>query len=282
MKFTDKRGGWGPEPRIEALKAYKRPIYQREMIVIAGPCSVESGGHAARMSNWLSEPVLWDNKLGGARKAVTFARGGLFRAGTYPRPGFGLKRSIMKSWSRAVRQKGLQTIVEVIDMRQIEEIEPYADAFQVGARHCQDYALLKELAKFNRTVTLKRNMGMTLFEWLGAAEYLAQGRCNPVLIERGSATHMEHVRWDLNLSVIPAIKRIGLDIPVIVDASHGTGRRDLVEDMTMAGIGAGADGFLIEVHDNPRFSLSDADQAVDASELRGIIYKAMRVRRAIK
>ena len=214
------------------------------------------------------------------RVGATFARGGVFRAGTYPREDFGLKRSLMELWAKTARKHGLKTILEVLDVRQVWDMEPYADAFQVGARHMQDYALLKELASSQRVVTLKRNMGATLDEFLGAAEYLARGKCQPVLIERGGSTNLNHVRWDLSISLIAAVKQI-TEIPILVDASHGTGRRDLVEPMTLAGIAAGADGFLVEVHPDPEKSLSDADQALPLRRYEYLLEEVRAVREAI-
>lgn len=266
--FSMKRT-WGPTPVYTNVLAHKGLPNQDNLIVIAGPCSVESKEQIKAMSEFLA----WN--------PVTFARGGLFRAGTYPRADFGLKTALMRAWASNIRKKGLRTIIEIIDLRQIEKIDPYADAFQVGARHCQDYVLLKELSQTKKPVTLKRGMGMTLDEFLGAAEYLARGRCSPILIERGSATSANHVRWDLSLSIIPTIKSMGIKLPVLVDASHGTGRRDLVAPMTLAGVAAGADGFVIEIHPDPEKSLSDADQAVDIWKLPDIISKAKSIKKII-
>lgn len=270
---------WGPTPRYDAVRAWPTPrrgtrdaVMLPKLIILAGPCSVESPEQAD-----LCLAVLRQKDLG-----VTYVRGGLYRAGTYPRADgvFGLQTQIVEWWAEKVRAVGKKTIIEVLDIRQVEYLDRYADAFQVGARHCQDYALLRELAQSEKLVTLKRGMGMTLDEFLGAAEYLAQGRCTPILIERGSATHMNHVRWDLSVSLIAAVKRM-TSIPILVDASHGTGRRDLVEPMTLAGLAAGADGFLVEVHPDPERSLSDADQALSLESLAPLRRKAVRVMEAM-
>lgn len=166
--------------------------------------------------------------------------------------------------------------MECLDVRQVDFVARWADAIQVGARHMQDYALLKEVSAIDIPVFLKRNPGSTLDEFLGACEYLAKGKCWPVLIERGGSTHMNHVRWDLSISLIAAVKMM-TGIPIIVDASHGTGRRDLVRPMTLAGIAAGADGFLVEVHPDPEKSLSDADQAYPLGRLQDLIIAARAV-----
>lgn len=260
------RRTWGPTPNYPNVCTGDSKTPEKT-IVITGPCSVEGADQIAKIV-----PVLKDC-------GVTFARGGVFRAGTYPGENFGLQDTILKQWAFAVREAGLRTIVEVLDIREIDRIEPYADAFQIGARHCQDYALLKELSWSHKTVTLKRGMGMTLDEFLGAAEYLTRGRCTPILIERGSATHMNHCRWDLSISLIAAVKLM-TKIPILVDASHGTGRRDLVIQMTLAGIAAGADGFLMEVHPDPEKSLSDADQALPLEKLKMVIEKVEAIKKA--
>lgn len=274
--FNTKRV-WGPSPRYPAVASRQRretpyPILGGN-IVIAGPCSVESERQLGVVLDHLIE-------AGG----VTFLRGGVYRAGTYPPPeevGFGLKLELLQMMHARAKRAGIKTIVEVLDVRQMGIVAGYADALQVGARHMQDYALLREAARFEGFVALKRHPGATLDEFLGAAEYLAAGRCKPILIERGSSSHMNHVRWDLSVSTIAAIKRM-TNIPILVDASHGSGRRDLVEPLTLAGIAAGADGFLVEVHPRPKASLSDADQAYPLLKYRQLVRKAARVRAAAR
>jgi 3-deoxy-7-phosphoheptulonate synthase len=257
------RRTWGPTPDYPNVIGYKRPDVG--MIVIAGPCFVESEEQIETVAKELSSV------------GVTYMRGGVYRAGTYPPKDFGMKREILKMFHFFAHKNGLKNIVEVLDVRDLDMVEQYSDAFQVGARHMQDYALLSEISKTGRTVAIKRNMGATLDEFLGAAEYVCRGTSKPILIERGSSTHMNHVRWDLSISLIAAVKRM-TDIPIIVDASHGTGRRDLVEPMTYAGIAAGADGFLVEVHPDPNNSLSDADQAYPLEKFSYLKDKIIKIR----
>ena len=251
---------WGPTPNYPNVLSYPHgtDIHQ---LVIAGHCSIESEQRVETIAKELK------------RVGVTFMRGGVFRAGTYPPKEMGLRRELLRSFAKIARKHGLKTIIEVIDIRQIDYLDQYADAFQVGARQGQGYVLLNELSKTRKPVTLKRGAGMNLDEFLGAAEYLARGRCKPILIERGSATHMNHVRWDLSISLIAAVKEM-TGMPIIVDASHGTGRRDLVWPMTMAGIAAGADGFLVEVHPDPDKSISDADQAFPLQHFESLKVRA--------
>lgn len=266
----DHRRIWGPRPRYPAVKGVRRPnIWEQkihEPLVIAGPCSIESPEQIEACVGALK-----------GHHHITFMRGGVYRAGTYPPAAdFGLRKGLLRRWASAAHKAGLKIIVEVLDVRQIEYLDQYADAFQVGARQMQHYALLQELSQSSKVVTLKRNPGSTLDEFLGAAEYLARGRCRPVLIERGGSTLMNHVRWDLSISLIAAVKKI-TKIPIIVDASHGTGRRDLVEPMTLAGVAAGADGYLVEVHPDPQNSLSDSDQAFDIGDLRTLMRRARNI-----
>lgn len=262
--FSAKRT-WGPTPLYPDVLKFKAPVRQG-LICLAGPCSVECPEQMEQVI-----PVL---KACG----VTYARGGVYRAGTYPGKTFGLQWDLMREWSRRCREAGLKVVMEVLDLRLAEKMDQYCDAFQVGARHMQDYALLKELSKSQKDVALKRAPGATLDEFLGAAEYLTRGPCRPILIERGSATHMNHVRWDLSISLIAAVKRL-TGIPILVDASHGTGRRDLVFPMTMAGVAAGADGFLVEVHPDPEKSLSDADQAYPLAAFPDLLWRAGLVKK---
>lgn len=245
----------------------------RDFISIAGPCSVESAEQIHTIAKELG------------RHGVKYLRGGVFRAGTYPGSNFGwVDVRLIEEFSRAARENGMQNIIEVLDYNRdtFEIIEKYADCYQVGARQMQNYTLLRILGSTKRTVFLKRNVGATIDEFLGAAEHLlAGGLCNPILIERGSATNATHVRWDLSISMIPAIKAI-TKIPILIDASHGTGRRDLVEPMTLAGVAAGADGYLVEVHPDPEHSMSDSDQAWPLDDYHRLNQRVTALREAIR
>lgn len=239
-------------PSLKAHKVLETNFNKpEEMIVIGGPCFVES-------------PELVDKIVAEIGDKVTYFRGGVFRAGTYPpADNYGLQFEILKYYSQKTKELGKPNIVDVLDYRQIEQIEPYAGAFQVGMRAAQNYALLTELSKQEKPVFLKRGSWQKLDEWLGSLEYLVKnGKNNIYLIERGVIGFDNHTRYSLCLSSIPAIKAI-CDVPVIVDACHGTGRRDLVPPLTYAGIAAGADGLLLETHPEPEKSLSDADQTTD-------------------
>jgi 3-deoxy-7-phosphoheptulonate synthase len=262
LNFNRKRS-FGPSPKYPNVLACKPSTLG--LISIAGPCSIESVKQMDRVAREIKACP---------ESTTTFLRGGIWKAGTYPpEKDFGLQKARLSIIRDAGKKYGLKTIVEVLDVRHLELIDGYVDAFQIGARHCQDYALLVEASKSKKPVTLKRNMGMKLDEFLGAAEYLAKGRCTPILIERGGSSVMDHVRWDLSISLIAAVKRM-TNLPVLVDASHGTGRRDLVQQMTLAGMTAGADGYLVEIHPDPCNSVSDTDQAYPLEDYRKLATRA--------
>lgn len=266
-EFSKKRV-WGPTPRYPSVEGYKRP--NNDFVVIAGPCSVESELQIMRMAEIVAK--------GGA----THLRGGVFRAGTYPPSHFGwISQETIKIFHKAAKENGLKNIVEILEYSKetIDFMKEYADCFQIGARAQQHYNLLETISSCHKPTFLKRNTGCTVDEWLGSAEYLLQhgGLKEIYLIERGSSTFHNDVRWTPTPHVIPSVKSI-CDIPVIMDASHSTGRRDLVPPMALAGVAAGAGGVLIEVHDNPEQSLSDAEQAIDPSTFYKLIKKIKNVR----
>ena len=270
MNEFAKRRTWGPTPRYRLVEAYQPP--SNDFIVVAGPCSVESVEHIQEMAGLV------------AAAGATHLRGGVFRAGTYPGQNFGwVNETLIAAFQKAAHDNGLQNIIEILDYTPevLELILQYADCVQVGARSQQNYTLLRTLGATGKTVFLKRNPGSTLDELLGSAEHLlVGGNCCPVLIERGSSTHMNHVRWDLSISMIPAVRAL-TKMPVIVDAAHGTGRRDLVRPMALAGVAAGAGGVLIEVHNDPMNSLSDPDQAVEPHEFYDIMQTIKEIRKVL-
>ena len=265
LKF-DKKRVWGPEPKYPTLLAIKEhDIKIKKPIIIAGPCSIEN--------------INIMRKIGSILKGkATYLRGGIYRAGTYPPDtDVRLLHDRVCRFIDTAKKYELKTVVEIINLRNLPFLSSRFDVIQVGARQMQNYGLLMELSKIPNTITIKRNMGATLDEFLGAVEYLVRnGKRNVIMIERGGSTYHSHVRWDLSISLIAAVKRI-TSLPIIVDASHGTGRRDLVESMTLAGIAAGADGFLIEVHPEPEKSLTDTDQAFPLDKFNGLLNKANKI-----
>lgn len=265
MSFADKRA-WGPSPKYDLVKKYQRSDW--DPIFIAGPCSFEN----EEMFERLAKKV----KAAGA----THMRGGLYRAGTYPPEEMGwVDGKLIHSHQTIANDHGLKNVIEMLDYSspmKFDFVVSNADCIQVGARQMQNYQLLKMLGETKKRIFIKRHPGATLDEWLGAAEYVLKYGGDVVLIERGSVSHVNHCRWDLSISMIPSVQKI-TQIPVIVDASHGSGRRDIVPAMTLAGIAAGADGCLVEVHEEPDNSLSDADQAINPIEYSYLMTKVRRV-----
>lgn len=267
-EFSQRRT-WGPKPNYPLVQEY-RPPKDQKFILIAGPCSVESAEQIEEVARYVSA------------RGATHLRGGVFRAGTYPGDNFGLvDEKLLEAYANAAKKNGLKNIIEVLDYSPgaLEIVNRYADCLQIGCRQMQNYSLLRKVAAYGKQTFLKRHPGATIDEWLGAAEHLLRGGsfCDPVLIERGSSSHSNHVRWDLSISMIPAVQQL-TQIPILVDGSHGTGRRDLVSAMTLAGVAAGADGCLIETHPNPSQSLSDADQALGLEEFSALVTKINLVR----
>jgi 3-deoxy-7-phosphoheptulonate synthase len=221
-----------------------------EVIVMAGPCSVESREQVATVAR----AVL----VAGAR----VLRGGAFKPRTSPYSFQGHGEEALR-WMREVAdERGLAIVSEIMDLRTIEMMLRYVDCLQVGARNMQNFDLLKELGRVRRPVLLKRGMSATIEEWLLSAEYLlAGGNQQVILCERGIRTFENATRNTLDISAIPVVKKRS-HLPILVDPSHGTGRRDKVIPMARAAIAAGADGLLIEVHDNPDKALSDGAQSL--------------------
>lgn len=274
------RRWWGPVPTYPKVESYENTahmeaIINERLLMLGGPCSVESADQIHAIAQ----------RLG--RLKVQYLRGGIYRAGTYPNRsrGFGLiDETLIAEFARAAHENGMKTVVEVLEYspQAMAIYDKYGDAYQVGARQMQNYPLLKMLSQRKRPVFLKRAVGATIDEFLGSAEWLLQnGTCDVILIERGSATNATHVRWDLSISMIPAIGTI-TNLPVLVDASHGTGRRDLVIPMTLAGVAAGAAGCLFETHPQPRNSISDADQAISIEDAEYLVTKARDIQMVLR
>lgn len=260
---------FGPIPKAElSLTLSPGQLVNQDMIIVAGPCSIESEEQALAIFN-----VIYSH--------VTHFRGGVFRAGTYPGKQWGWQLDLLKIYHSLSKQYGKPNVVDVLDIRDLEIIDPYVDVYQVGMRQSQHYALLKELGKQKKPVILKRGSWQKLGEFLGSLEYILQGGNNNVILcERGSVSYLDHVRWELSVSMIAMLKKI-TKFPVIVDASHGTGNSMIVSNMTLAGIAAGADGCLIETHYDPLSSMSDAEQCINFDQFKYTINKALKIKELI-
>jgi 3-deoxy-7-phosphoheptulonate synthase len=240
-----------------------------EMVVMAGPCSIESREQIFRCAEVVAES--------GAR----FLRGGAFKVRTSPSAFQGLGWDGWKLLREAADAYGLLTVSEILDEDQIEPARRYVDLGQIGSRNMQNVPLLRALGRSRMPVLLKRGFGCTIDEWVHAAEYvLAEGNPDVVLCERGIRTFETATRFTLDVAAVPIAKaRLGL--PVVVDPSHAAGRREWVESLTLSGIACGADGLLIETHPEPGKALSDGPQAVVLSEFPALMDKARGVSRAL-
>ena len=226
------------------------PIGGKKLAVMAGPCAVESLDQTISVAKAVKE--------GGA----SILRGGAFKPRTSPYSFQGLGEEGLRILDAARRATGLPVVTEVLDTASVDLVARFADGLQIGARNMQNFELLKMVGRTGRPVLLKRGMSATLEEFLLAAEYvMAEGNPNVVLCERGVRTFADHTRNTLDLSVVPAVERLS-HLPIIVDPSHGTGRRDKVTPMSFAAVAAGADGLIIEVHTKPEEALSDGPQAL--------------------
>jgi len=221
-----------------------------EVIAMAGPCSVESAEQVGSVAKSVA--------ASGAR----ILRGGAFKPRTSPYSFQGYGEEALKWMRAAADASDMAVISEVMDPRQIEMMMRYVDCLQVGARNMQNFDLLKELGRVRRPVLLKRGLSATIEEWLLSAEYvLAGGNGQVILCERGIRTFENYTRNTLDISAIPVVKKHS-HLPIVVDPSHGTGRREKVIPMARAAVAAGADGLIIEVHNNPEKALSDGPQSL--------------------
>ena len=221
-----------------------------EVIVMAGPCSAET------------EEQVMASAAAVKRAGAKVLRGGAFKPRSSPYSFQGLGEHGLQMLRRAADAHNLKLVSEAMDVSQIELIGKYADIYQVGARNMQNFTLLRELGHVRKPVLLKRGISATIEEWLLSAEYILAGGNNDVILcERGIRTFETATRNTLDISAIPVVKKLS-HLPVIVDPSHGAGRRDMVAPMARAAVAAGADGLIIEVHHDPDHALSDGAQSM--------------------
>jgi 3-deoxy-7-phosphoheptulonate synthase len=219
--------------------------------LIAGPCSVENEEMILRTAEFLRE------------KGVRLMRAGAFKPRSSPYAFQGLGQEGLDILARVRQKTGVGVVTELMDTENADAVEAAADVIQIGTRNMQNFSLLRRVSRAGKPVLLKRGLAATLEEWLMAAEYvMAGGNYNVILCERGVRTFSDHSRNTLDLSVIPPVKQLS-HLPILVDPSHGTGKRDYVPAMARAALAAGADGLLIEIHPNPDRALSDGAQSLD-------------------
>ncbi|EHM09357.1 phospho-2-dehydro-3-deoxyheptonate aldolase [Thermanaerovibrio velox DSM 12556] len=241
-----------------------------DFVVMAGPCSVESREQIVRTAMAV--------KSAGA----SILRGGAFKPRSNPYSFQGLGGIGISLLEEASRAAGIPVVTEVMDPQDVEVVSRWAHMLQIGTRNMQNFPLLKEVGRSHRPVLLKRGMMATVDEWLQAAEYVvSSGNPNVVLCERGIRGFDRAVRNVLDLSAVPLVKGLS-GLPVVVDPSHGTGRRDLVIPMSMAAAAAGADGLIVEVHPSPEEALCDGEQSLDFNGFRVLMDSLSALLEAVK
>jgi len=222
----------------------------RDLAVIAGPCSIESREQAFA----IAEEV--------ASAGAQFFRGGAYKPRTSPYAFQGLGLEGLKILSEVRERFAMRIVTEALDTETLDLVAEWADVIQIGARNMQNFSLLRKAGRLRKPVLIKRGMSATLEEFLMAAEYvMSEGNYEVILCERGVRTFSDHARNTLDLSIIPALQRVS-HLPILVDPSHGTGRRDSVLPMARAGIACGADGLIVEVHNHPEVAVSDGPQSL--------------------
>jgi len=241
----------------------------KEIVVIAGPCAVES------------EQQLFDTAKAVKAAGANIIRGGAFKPSTSPYQFRGLGEPGLELLARVKKELGMPVITEVMSTGDVELIAGYADILQIGARNMQNFNLLEEVAKAGKPVMLKRGMSATVQEWLLAAEYiLAQGNGQLILCERGIRTFETYTRNTMDVSVVPIIEKVS-HLPIIADPSHGTGKWYLVIPMALAAVAAGADGVMVEVHPHPDLALKDGPQSLTFANFEHLMSQLGHVANAV-
>lgn len=252
---------------VEITKEVK--IGGKEVIVIAGPCSIESKEQLLEVAKKI--------KSAGAK----ILRGGAFKPRTSPYSFQGLGKEGLRILKEVSKEVGLPTITEVMDTRDVELVSQYTDILQIGARNMQNFNLLKEIGQTKKPVLLKRGLSATIKELLMSAEYiLSGGNFNVILCERGIRTFEDATRNTLDLSAIPVIKQLS-HLPIIVDPSHATGKWNLIGPLSKAAVAGGGDGLLIEVHPKPEEALSDGPQQLLPEKFAELMKELKKIAQAI-
>ncbi|MFZ3263867.1 MAG: 3-deoxy-7-phosphoheptulonate synthase [Terriglobales bacterium] len=236
-----------------------------DLAIMAGPCGIDSREQAFA----IAERV--------ARAGAQFFRGGAYKPRTSPYSFQGLGEDGLKIMAEVRERFGLLIVTEAVDYESLELVDEYADMIQIGARNMQNFSLLKRAGRARKPVLLKRGISATLEEFLMAAEYImSEGNYNIVLCERGVRTFADHTRNTLDLSVVPAVQRLS-HLPIIVDPSHGTGKRNKVTPLSRAAIAVGADGLIIEVHNDPDRALSDGMQSLYPDQFDALMVQVRQI-----
>jgi 3-deoxy-7-phosphoheptulonate synthase len=264
-----KLSSWQFHPQKTTIRVRDMVIGGSAVTVIAGPCSVESEeqtistAHAVRAAG------------------ATLLRGGAYKPRTSPYEFRGLGQKGLEILAQAREETGLGIITEVMTPADVNVVHAYTDIFQIGARNSQNYLLLEEVGKAGKPVMLKRGLSMFIEEWLLAAEYvMAQGNPQVILCERGIRTFENQTRNTLDVSAVPVVQKLS-HLPIFIDPSHAAGKRAYIESLSLAGVAAGADGLMIEVHPSPDHALSDGAQSLNFEEFADLMPKVQAVAHAV-
>jgi len=253
------------ENTVVRFPAVDASIGGSEVAVIAGPCAIESREQAFAAAERV------------ARAGAKFFRGGAYKPRTSPYAFQGLGEEGLRIMAEIRDQFRLAIVTEAVDNESLELVDRYADMIQIGARNMQNFSLLKRAGHSRKPVLLKRGMSATLDEFLMAAEYImSEGNYNVILCERGVRTFADHTRNTLDLSVVPAVQRLS-HLPIIVDPSHGTGKRNKVTPLSRAAVAVGADGLIIEVHPDPDKALSDGTQSLYPDQFDQLMHEVRQI-----
>jgi 3-deoxy-7-phosphoheptulonate synthase len=235
------------------------------LAIIAGPCAIESREQAFAVAEQVQQA------------GAQFFRGGAYKPRTSPYSFQGLGEEALRIMADIRDRYGLKIVTEAIDYESLELVEKYADVIQIGARNMQNFSLLKRAGRARKPVMVKRGMSATLEEFLMAAEYvMSEGNYNVILCERGVRTFADHTRNTLDLSIVPAVQRLS-HLPIVVDPSHGTGKRNKVTPLSRAAIAVGADGLIVEVHPQPDKALSDGAQSLYPEQFEHLMTQVRQI-----
>src|SRR5580658_9860918 len=237
----------------------------KDLAIVAGPCGIESRDQAFATAERV------------ARAGAQFFRGGAYKPRTSPYSFQGLGEEGLKIMAEVRDRFGLLIITEAVDYESLDLVDQYADVIQIGARNMQNFSLLKRAGRAHKPVLLKRGISATLEEFLMAAEYImSEGNYNIVLCERGVRTFADHTRNTLDLSIVPAVQRLS-HLPIVVDPSHGTGKRNKVTPLSRAAVAVGADGLIVEVHHDPDRALSDGMQSLFPDQFDALMVQVRQI-----
>jgi len=264
-----KLSSWQFHPQKTTIRVRDMVIGGSAVTVIAGPCSVESEEQTISTAHAVKDA------------GATLLRGGAYKPRTSPYEFRGLGQKGLEILAQAREETGLGIITEVMTPADVNVVHAYTDIFQIGARNSQNYLLLEEVGKAGKPVMLKRGLSMFIEEWLLAAEYvMAQGNPQVILCERGIRTFENQTRNTLDVSAVPVVQKLS-HLPIFIDPSHAAGKRAYIESLSLAGVAAGADGLMIEVHPSPDHALSDGAQSLNFEEFADLMPKVQAVAHAV-